>query len=72
MTLLKVQSISKNYGKLPALDNISFSISEGTALGVVGESGSGKSTLIKSILSMESIHSGQILFLNQDIHKLKG
>ncbi|MFV2045881.1 dipeptide/oligopeptide/nickel ABC transporter ATP-binding protein [Metabacillus litoralis] len=72
MTLLKVQSISKNYGKLPALDNISFSISEGTALGVVGESGSGKSTLIKSILSMESIHSGRILFLNQDIHKLKG
>lgn len=72
MTLLKVQSISKNYGKLPALDNISFSISEGTALGVVGESGNGKSTLIKSILSMESIHSGQILFLNQDIHKLKG
>ncbi|MFD2212593.1 ABC transporter ATP-binding protein [Metabacillus endolithicus] len=72
MTLLKVQSISKNYGKLPALDNISFSISEGTALGVVGESGSGKSTLIKSILSMESIHSGHILFLNQDIHKLKG
>ncbi|WP_121661641.1 ABC transporter ATP-binding protein [Metabacillus litoralis] len=72
MTLLKVQSISKNYGKLPALDNIAFSISEGTALGVVGESGSGKSTLIKSILSMESIHSGRILFLNQDIHKLKG
>jgi len=72
VTLLKVQSISKNYGKLPALDNISFSISEGTALGVVGESGSGKSTLIKSILSMESIHSGRILFLNQDIHKLKG
>lgn len=45
-----------------AVNDVSFSIQKGEVLGLVGESGSGKSTLGKSIMGLESVTDGQILF----------
>lgn len=71
MTLLEVQSLYKKYGKVSALENISFILEKGKALGIVGESGSGKSTLIKSILGIEKASSGQVIFDGQVLNDLK-
>ncbi|MBF0779825.1 ABC transporter ATP-binding protein [Granulicatella sp. 19428wC4_WM01] len=53
-----------------AVDGVSLSIEEGKTYGLVGESGSGKSTIGKSIIGLEKITSGQIIYNGQDVTKL--
>lgn len=69
--LLEVNNLRKYFkaagGWLHAVDDISFTLSEGRTLGVVGESGCGKTTLGRTILHLVSPTSGQILFEGEDI-----
>ncbi len=68
--LLDVQNLSVKYGKLQAVKDVSFSVSEGETLGVIGESGSGKTSIANAILRL--IRSdGSIIFNGIDISKLK-
>lgn len=50
--LLKIQNVSKNYGKTRAADKISFSVHEGEIAALLGPNGAGKSTIIKSIAGL--------------------
>ena len=61
MELLKVESLSKSYGKKQVLKDISFTINEGRIVGLLGKNGTGKSTLIKLINDLLTVDSGEIL-----------
>lgn len=60
-------NITKRFGKLTALDNVSVSCSKGECIALIGPNGSGKTTLIKSILGMVVPDSGTITFKSQNI-----
>ena len=50
--MLRVDSVSKRYGKLTALDSASLTVDEGEVLAVIGANGAGKTTLFKCILGL--------------------
>lgn len=62
MSLLSVQHISKAFGGAQVLDNVSFSMEPGEAIGIVGDNGAGKSTLLKCLSGAVVPDQGTILF----------
>ena len=69
---LNVISLSKAFGQLRVLDDISFSVSRGETVCLLGPSGSGKSTLLRCINWLERPDSGRILLDNQPIGVTSG
>lgn len=68
---LSVQNLNVTLGSgthaIQILDNISFDVPAGTTVGLVGESGSGKSTIAKTIVGINKVSAGEILFNGRDI-----
>ena len=62
MDIIKIDNVSKNFGKLKAIDNVSFSINDGGSFGLVGGSGSGKTTLARIILRLISATGGNVQY----------
>ena len=52
MTLLKINGLTKRFGKFYALDGVDLELNEGEVYGFIGPNGAGKSTTIKAILGM--------------------
>lgn len=61
MSVLEIQGLSKRYGAVQAVKDISFTMERGDILGIVGESGCGKTTLLRLISGLEPSDSGQVL-----------
>lgn len=75
MSLLRIDGISKSFGGLVAVDNISFEVKEGTIHALIGPNGAGKTTLVNMISGIYAVDSGEIYFDNENItnvptHKL--
>ena len=69
--LIKVEHLSKEFGDLLVLDDISAEINEGERIVVVGPSGGGKSTFLRCLNCLEDPSSGKIYFDGVDIADLK-
>jgi branched-chain amino acid transport system ATP-binding protein len=67
MSFLSVQNISKSFGGLVVIQELSFSINEGEILGVIGPNGSGKTTLFNLITGFLSANSGKIEFEGRNV-----
>jgi Cu-processing system ATP-binding protein len=67
--MITAKNVTKTFGKLKALNNISLTCSEGHTISLIGPNGSGKTTFIKCVLGMVLPDSGQILYNQHEIKK---
>ena len=70
--ILRVEHLSKSFGKREILRDIDFSVHPGDVTAIIGASGSGKSTLLRCINLLELPTSGRILYHNEDMTSGRG
>jgi len=68
--ILEVKGVTKRYGGLVAVNNVSFSVREGEILSVIGPNGAGKSTLFKLIASFVQTSAGEVRLRGERISDL--
>lgn len=68
--MLQVNGLSKDFGGLRALDDVSFEVHEGEIVGLIGPNGSGKSTAFNVISGFLPATSGSVTFLGEEISHL--
>ena len=74
--MLRLESVTKNFGAMTAVDCIDLEVPKGQLLGVIGRSGAGKSTLLRMINRLGESSSGKILYEDDgttiDVNSLSG
>ncbi len=71
MTLLQVRNLSKSYGGVKAVENVSFTVAAGEFLALIGPNGAGKSTCFNMLNGQISANSGSILLDGREIVKMR-
>jgi len=67
---IDVSQLTVNYGKIPVLWNLSFSIPQGKIVGIIGPNGAGKSTLLKALLGVVKPLAGKVSFFGSPLKKV--
>ena len=70
-SILRVQSLSKSFGGLRAVQDVSFEVEEGALLGIIGPNGAGKTTLFNLLNGFLLPDRGQVVFAGTDLVGLK-
>jgi branched-chain amino acid transport system permease protein len=65
--ILTVRNLSKSFGGLKAVQDVSFDVTQGSILGIIGPNGAGKTTLFNLLNGFQKPDSGQILLDDQDV-----
>jgi len=71
MSLLEIRDVSKRFGGLSALSNVSYSVDKGEILGLIGPNGAGKTTLFNVVNGFYPPTKGEVLFKKEKISHLK-
>src|SRR5579862_2755847 len=66
-TIIRFENVTKRFGKMVAVDNVTLSIEEGEFFALLGPSGCGKTTLLRMLAGFETPTEGRILIDGQDI-----
>ncbi len=69
--MLEIKNVSKSYGTLKAVDNLSFKVEDGEIFGLLGENGAGKTTTFRMIMGLLTADAGEVLLdgkaINYDV-----
>lgn len=66
--VLDVVQVTKRFGNIPALSDISFHVGRGEVVALLGDNGAGKSTMVSCIAGLQRVDSGHIALNGEDIH----
>lgn len=69
--LLELRNVSRRFGGLNAVNNVSFTVAEGEVLGLIGPNGAGKTTLINLITAVHPATGGSVHFDGRDITRMR-
>jgi branched-chain amino acid transport system ATP-binding protein len=70
-TVLALRNVSKRFGGVRALEDVSFDVQQGEVLGIIGPNGSGKSTLLSLIAAAQRPSSGEIVFHGHRLDRMR-
>jgi len=70
-TILKIMNLSKHFGALRAVDEVSFEVKKGEIIGLIGPNGAGKTTLTNLATGAYPKTDGKVIFKDLDISNLK-
>jgi phosphonate transport system ATP-binding protein len=70
--MLKIENVTRRFGKFVAIDGVNLEIPQGQMVGVIGRSGAGKSTLLRMINRLVDPSEGSILFGDTNVAQLRG
>ncbi len=70
MSLLQVENVSKNFGSLVAVNNVSMTVESGELRAVIGPNGAGKTTFFNLISGFLRQSSGRVIFDGEDVSGL--
>ena len=70
-TLLELEGVSRRFGGLRAIHNVSLAVAPGEMLGVIGPNGAGKTTLVNVVTGVHPASAGTIRFSGRDISRVK-
>jgi branched-chain amino acid transport system ATP-binding protein len=65
--LLKVQGLTKRFGGVAAVNNVSFDLAPGRIVGLIGPNGAGKTTLVNLVTGVHRADAGSLLFNGEDV-----
>lgn len=68
--MIEIKNLSKNFGALKALDDVSFEVNKGELFGVIGQNGAGKSTLFRSMMNFYDYFDGEILYKGEKMSEV--
>lgn len=68
--MIEIKNVSKSFGKVQALDDVSFEVEKGDVFGLIGQNGAGKSTLFRSMMNFFDDYSGEILYDGKPMAKV--
>jgi branched-chain amino acid transport system ATP-binding protein len=71
LSLLELKKVSKNFGGLKAVNQVSFALEEGEILGIIGPNGAGKTTLFNTITGFYKPNDGEVWFEGDKLFDLK-
>ena len=60
--MIEIKNVSKSFGKVQALDDVSFEVEKGDVFGLIGQNGAGKSTLFRCMMNFFDDYKGEILY----------
>ncbi len=69
-TILKINNLSKNYGNIQAIRNVSFEVNKGEVYGILGPNGSGKTTTLAVVLGILNANGGSYQWFDEPFTKL--
>ena len=69
--ILSLNKVSKTFGGIKAVTDVSFSVKEGEIVGLIGPNGAGKTTLVNLITGVHKLSSGSMSFMGKDITNYK-
>ncbi len=70
--MIRISEVSKSFGSLQVLNNLSFDVKAGEKLALIGPSGSGKTTILRILMTLESIDSGVIMVEDEPLWHMPG
>src|SRR5687768_400474 len=68
---IELKNVSKRFGEVAAVNNVTFSVKEGELIALVGPSGGGKTTVLRMIAGLEVPTEGDIFIRNQRVNDIK-
>ena len=68
-TILEIKNLTKYYGKIKGVENVSLNLEEGEIFGFIGPNGAGKSTTIRAIMNLINKNSGEVLVEGKEFKK---